>query len=169
MRLRAGKTARILGAQLTYEKALDLDRLGRGAPRAEQAAAHDLVFVRDLVLPCRIGIHDDEQGRVQRVRFSVEIAVAQGATRGRRPAVCYDAIIGAVRGVIEAGHIKLVETLAERVAAACLALDGALHAQVRVEKLDRVPGAALGVEISRSRQPGTEATVVPLSAVGSED
>lgn len=155
---------------MTYEKAFDRDRLALGAPRLEGASEHDLIFVRDLVLPCRIGIHDDEQGPAQRVRFSVEIAVAQGATRGRRrPVVCYDAIIGAVRGVIDAGHINLVETLAERVAAACLALEGALRAHVRVEKLDRVPGAALGVEITRVRSAASDGNVVPLSAIGGDD
>ncbi len=155
---------------MTYEKAFDRDSLALGAQRANEAAAHDFIFVRNLVLPCRIGIHDDEQGPAQRVRFSIEIAVAQGAARGRRrPVVCYDAIIGAVHSVIESGHIKLVETLAERVAAQCLALEGALRAHVRVEKLDRVPGAALGVEITRDRLAGGDGNVVPLSAIGSDD
>jgi 7,8-dihydroneopterin aldolase/epimerase/oxygenase len=135
------------------------------APREAQGlAAPDVIFVRDLVLPCRIGIHDDEQDGHQRIRFSVEIAVEAGAVRDRRgPVVCYDAIIAAIQGVIDAGHIKLVETLAERVAAACLALDGAQQVQVQVEKLDRVPGAALGVAITRTRAPDEPDNVVPLN------
>ncbi len=122
------------------------------------SGAADIIFVRDLVLPCRIGIHDEEQVGTQRVRFSVEIAVAHGATRDRRrPVVCYDTIIAAIQSVINAGHINLMETLAERVAAACLALDDAQGVSVRVEKLDRVPGASLGVEITRHRE--TRATL----------
>lgn len=159
--------ARTAGARLTHEKAFEPDSLALGALRPAEERARDIIFVRDLVLPCRIGIHDDERGPAQRVRFSVEIAVTQGATRGRRrPVVCYDAIIATVHGVIEAGHINLVETLAERVAAGCLALEGASQVHVRVEKLDRVPGAALGVEITRSRPEGGESHVVPLSPAG---
>ncbi len=110
----------------------------------------DLIFVRDLVLPCRIGLHAEEHNGSQRVRFGVEIAVAHGATRDRRrPVVDYDSIIEAIQSVIDEGHINLMETLAERVAAACLTLEGAERVSVRVEKLDRVPGASLGVEITR--------------------
>jgi len=110
----------------------------------------DIIFVGDLVLPCSVGIHSEEQNGQQRVRFSVDIAVDRGATRGRRsPVVCYDSIIGAIQEVVDAGHINLMETLAERVAAQCLELVGSQVVTVRVEKLDRVPGAALGVEITR--------------------
>ena len=110
----------------------------------------DVIFVRDLVLPCRIGLHAEEHNGTQRVRFSVDIAVAHGATRDRRrPVVDYDSIIAAIEAVTCEGHINLMETLAERVAEACLDLAGAQRVSVRVEKLDRVPGAALGVEITR--------------------
>ncbi|RIA56104.1 dihydroneopterin aldolase [Dichotomicrobium thermohalophilum] len=116
----------------------------------------DIIFVRDLVLPCRIGIHAEEHNGKQRVRFSVDIAVAHGATRDRRrPVVDYDSIIEAIQAVIDEGHINLMETLAERVADSCLALQGAQRVSVRVEKLDRVPGASLGVEITRGSEPAS--------------
>jgi len=116
----------------------------------EQSAPLDIIFVRDLVLPCRIGIHAEEQNGRQRVRFSVDIAVAHGATRDRRgPVVDYDSIIKAIQTVVDEGHINLMETLAERVAAACLDLRDARRVSVRVEKLDRVQGASLGVQIER--------------------
>ena len=49
--------------------------------------------------------------------------------------------------------MNLLETLAERIAAACLNDARAVRVFVRVEKLDRIPGA-LGVEIVRSRAEG---------------
>jgi dihydroneopterin aldolase len=116
----------------------------------DPSASPDIIFVRDLVLPCHIGIHAEEHNGKQRVRFSVDIAVDHGATRDRRrPVVDYDSIIEAIQAVIDEGHINLMETLAERVAWACLDLSGARRVSVRVEKLDRVPGASLGVEITR--------------------
>jgi dihydroneopterin aldolase len=48
--------------------------------------------------------------------------------------------------------VNLVETLAERAAALCLADPAALSVRLRVEKLDVYPDAAsVGVEIVRAR------------------
>lgn len=155
---------------MTSDTAYSSDRFAQGAHRQPAAGeAPDVIFVRDLVLPCRIGIHSEEREGEQRVRFSIEIAVDPGATRDRRsPVVCYDAIIGGVRRVINAGHINLMETLAERVAEACLALEGARKVHLRVEKLDRVPGAALGVEIVRLSAAPANGKVVPLNPASQE-
>ena len=61
-----------------------------------------------------------------------------------------DTVIAAIRTLVAAGHVNLVETLAERVAAQCLAQQGVLWTKVRVEKLDIAPdAAAVGVEIFR--------------------
>ena len=54
----------------------------------------------------------------------------------------YDTVIAAIRTLVAAGHVNLVETLAERVAAQCLAQQGVLWTKVRVEKLDIAPDAA---------------------------
>ena len=58
-----------------------------------------------------------------------------------------------VRGIVAAGHVRLVETLAERIAEACLS-DPRVHlARVRVEKLDIFADAAsAGVVIERRRR-----------------
>ena len=67
--------------------------------------------------------------------------------------VDYEQVANTVRGIIAAGHVRLVETLAERIAEACL-LDPRVHvARIRVEKLDVFPDtAAVGVEIERTRK-----------------
>lgn len=130
---------------------------------------HDVLFVHNLVLPCAIGVHDDEQGQHQRVRFNIDIAIRAGSCRdARKPVVDYDAVIAAVHDVMRGGHIGLVETLAERVADRCLAFEGAERVKTRVEKLDRVPGASLGVEIVRHRRAAGESKVVPLNPVGDQ-
>jgi dihydroneopterin aldolase len=57
-----------------------------------------------------------------------------------------------IKRLIRQGHINLVETLAERIAAQCLEDHRILSAKVRVEKLDIMPEAsAVGVEIERHR------------------
>jgi dihydroneopterin aldolase len=117
---------------------------------------YDKVWVRDLVLPVRIGIWSEEQGITQQVRFTVELSVEP---RAHRPGdlssvVSYDFIIDGIKAAISEGHVLLTETLAERIAARCLSDPRAAAVRVIVEKLDRIPGAALGCEIVRFASSG---------------
>lgn len=67
--------------------------------------------------------------------------------------VDYGAIVEAVRSVVAAGHIRLVETLAERIAERCFVDARVEIVSVRVEKLDILPDAtSAGVEIERRRR-----------------
>jgi dihydroneopterin aldolase len=123
--------------------------------RAEQTC--DRVFVHDLVLDVEIGVYTHEKGVTQRVRFSVDLDVlpATAAIEDNIERVLdYDMIIGAIKSIVASGHIHLAETLAEEVAAWCLAHPRADRAFVKIEKLDKEPGA-VGVEIVRTR-PGRE-------------
>lgn len=113
------------------------------------------VFVRDLELEADIGVWGHEHGRRQRVRINLDLTVAEpGAPFADDLAavVCYQDVIDKVKGILAQGHVKLVETLAERIAAACLEDLRVRGVRVRVEKLDAVPEAAsVGVEIERLR------------------
>jgi dihydroneopterin aldolase len=125
-------------------------------PRPRPADRLDKIFVRDLVLDCQIGAFAEEKGSLQRVRFCVELWLYPARERNNDDVarvVSYDRIVEAIRAVTGNGHINLVETVAERIAAKCLAHRRAAKVRVRVEKLDRVEGAALGVEIERGKSP----------------
>ena len=66
--------------------------------------------------------------------------------------VDYEKIADRARTIVATGHTRLVETLAERIAASCLANVRVLSVRVRVEKLDVFADAAsAGVEIERRR------------------
>lgn len=122
----------------------------------------DKVMVRDLVLDTHIGIHGKEHGITQRVRFSVEVEVypsAKPIDENIDNVISYDYIIDGIRHIIGQGHILLAETLAERIAEYCLNDRRAATVRVTVEKLDRIPGAALGVEIFRRAKAAHEANV----------
>ncbi|MCZ8310376.1 MAG: dihydroneopterin aldolase [Magnetospirillum sp.] len=111
-----------------------------------------VVLIRDLVLQARIGIFAHEQGAAQRVRFNIELGVPDRPPQrdSIREVVRYDHAIDRIRQIVDAGHVNLVETLAERVAAQCLAIAEVLWVRVRVEKLDIAPDAAsVGIEIFR--------------------
>jgi dihydroneopterin aldolase len=115
----------------------------------------DRIFVRGLVLPIAIGVYDEEQGITQKVRFTIEASVSAGVSpKGDHidEVPSYDDLVGAVKSIVAAGHINLVETLATRIAERCLLDKRIVSVLVRVEKLERGP-EAVGVEIVRSRAP----------------
>lgn len=125
------------------------------SPLAGPGVRH--VFLHDMVLLASIGIYPHEHAAPQRVRLNVDLAVAEpdngvGADRLER-VVDYEQVAGRVRAIVAGGHTKLVETLAERIAAACLEDERVLRARVRVEKLDVFADtAAAGVEVERTRE-----------------
>ncbi|MGE0743776.1 MAG: dihydroneopterin aldolase [Rhodospirillales bacterium] len=125
------------------------------APHRNDVLPHPLrrVFVRDLVLPCLIGVHRHERDAKQRVRINLDLAVIendQPVDDKLANVLCYERLTARVRDVVMAGHVNLVETLAERIAAVCLDYDDVVSAQVRVEKLDVFADAAsVGIEIER--------------------
>ena len=109
------------------------------------------IFIRNLELLARIGIHGHEQGMPQPVRINVELeAEASPVKDSVEEVVDYETIANAIRGIIASGHINLAETLAERIAETCLSDKRVAKARIRVEKLHALQGAeAAGVEIER--------------------
>lgn len=112
------------------------------------------VFLRDMELMASVGIYPHEHGAAQRIRVNVELLVTDegdGADKLDR-VVDYERLAKAVRRIVGEGHVKLVESLAERIAAAGLEDPRVMRARVRVEKLDVFPDAAsAGVEVERRR------------------
>jgi dihydroneopterin aldolase len=113
----------------------------------------DRIFVHDFVLPVRIGAFDSEHERPQQVRFNIDACIARPAQVPERlPEVfSYDLITDGIRAIIAQGHIHLVETLAERIAAMVLTHSVIRQVTVRIEKLEVIPGSAVGVQITRGR------------------
>ena len=111
------------------------------------------VFVKDLVLAALIGIHRHEKDGRQRVRINLEMEVVETEKPVQdrlADVVCYEDVVTAIRGIVAAGHINLVESLAELVADRCLMNPRVIKVQVRVEKLDVFADASsVGVEIER--------------------
>ena len=110
-----------------------------------------LVFVRNLELLARIGVHGHEQGKPQPIRINVWLTCNACAVGDKLETVIdYEAVADNIRGIVSAGHINLAETLAERIAQSCLEDKRVEKARVRVEKLHALPGTeAAGVEIER--------------------
>ena len=113
------------------------------------------VFVRDLNLMALIGIHDAEKIKPQRIIVNIDLSVQE--TDGPMAddishVVSYEIVVKKVEAIVAAGHVNLVETLAEKFAEACLKDKRVVAARVRLEKPDIIPNArSVGVEIERGR------------------
>lgn len=113
------------------------------------------VFVRDLELKARLGVYEHEKLGPQRVIVNIDLSVAESDQPHHdniSNVVSYETVIHQVESIIARGHVNLVETLAEKVAEACLLEPKVLAARIRIEKPDVVKNArSVGVEIERSR------------------
>ena len=113
------------------------------------------VFVRDLDLMALIGIYEHEKTDPQRIIVNIDLSVQEGdgpQDDDIGHVVSYEIVVKKVEQIIAEGHINLVETLCEKIAAACLRDKRVVAARVRVEKPDIIPNArSVGVEIERQR------------------
>ncbi|MEY8828445.1 dihydroneopterin aldolase [Sedimentitalea sp. XS_ASV28] len=124
--------------------------------RAEATASQDpldRISLRDHIVAVDIGAFQAERGKTQRICFNVVVEV-QPLTGPIDDDVdrilSYDKVTEAIQHELAEERLNLLETLAARIAERILLEPQAMRVFVRVEKLDRGPGA-LGVEIVRGR------------------
>lgn len=115
--------------------------------------AADKIALRDYIREVEIGAFQEERGKTQRIRFDIVVDVAEtdGASDDVDRILSYDSILNAVETQLHAERLNLLEALAERIAAQILLDRRAKRVFVRIDKLDRVPGA-LSIEMTRTRR-----------------
>ncbi|WP_306249610.1 dihydroneopterin aldolase [Parvularcula sp. IMCC14364] len=115
-----------------------------------------IIFVKDLRVDAFIGAYEEEMGQSQPIIINIEMQVTEPSnpvSDQLEDVVCYNRIVKNIDAILGEGHIKLVETLAERIAAMCLAHPMGLSARVRVDKPNAIAAAAgAGVEILRHKK-----------------
>lgn len=123
----------------------------------------DRILMRGLEFYGYHGVIPEENRLGQRFVVDIDMFTdtrAAGATDDLRKTIDYVAVHADIKRIVEGPALKLVETVAERIAAVILERDGVVRVRVRVRKPD-VPMAAslkyVGVEIVRTRDvgPGT--------------
>jgi dihydroneopterin aldolase len=127
--------------------------------RAEATASDaplDRISLRDHTVDVEIGAFQAERGTTQRICFNVvvEVEPLTGPIDDDVDRILsYDRVTEAIALALSEERLNLLETLADRVAELILLEPQAVRTFVRIEKLDRGPGA-LGVEIVRERGEG---------------
>ncbi|NMM44644.1 dihydroneopterin aldolase [Rhodospirillaceae bacterium KN72] len=113
------------------------------------------IAVRDLRLDWSIGVFDYEHRKVQPVCINLDLEAVpldDWEADDYDAVPCYARIVERIQQMAEEGHVKLVETLANRIADLCLEDHRILSAKVRVEKPEALAlAASVGVEVTRSR------------------
>ena len=116
----------------------------------------DRIYIRDLALRCIIGVYPEERREKQDVIINIVLECDHSAAAKSdqlKDAVDYKGIKKAVIRLVEDSTFNLIETLADRIAQACLADPRVATATVTVDK----PGAlrfarSVAVEIRRNRK-----------------
>lgn len=120
-------------------------------------APRDRISLRDHIVEVEIGAFQAERGVRQRICFNIVVEVRAGkgpVADDVDRILSYDRITEAIRIELEAERLNLLETLAEQISERILNEPRAMRVFVRIEKLDRGPGA-LGVEIVRTADEAT--------------
>ena len=154
---------------MTNDVKLAFDHPEERAMATSGCGFHDRISLRDHIIEVEIGAFQVERGTTQRLQFDVVVEVgAVGAPLDDDVdrILSYDTLAEAIAYELAAERLNLLETLADRVAARILHEPQAMRVFVRIQKLDRGPGA-LGVEIVRSRDGDVEDAVedAPLHPV----
>lgn len=137
---------------------------GHPSERSEgtaHAGPLDRISLRDHIAEVEIGAFQAERGTTQRICFNivVEVRPLSGPVDDDVDRILsYDKVTDAIAFELAAERLNLLETLADRIALRILVEPQADRVFVRIEKLDRGPGA-LGVEIVRARAPQTPTVI----------
>ena len=126
----------------------------------------DRISLRDHIVEVEIGAFQAERGVTQRICFNVVVEVrpiSDPVDDDVDRILSYDKVTEAIAAELADERLNLLETLAERIAERILREPQAVRTFVRIEKLDRGPGA-LGVEIVRSLDDLKPAPITPADA-----
>jgi dihydroneopterin aldolase len=124
-------------------------------PPRSPAAGRRKVFVRELELMAHVGVYEVEHRYEQRLVVSVDLDVVDaydGSSDRLTEVLDYGSVVASVQRIVEAEHLNLLETLAERIAQTWLEDPRVQSVRVRLEKPDILPGCrSVGIEIERKR------------------
>ncbi|HMB75241.1 MAG TPA: dihydroneopterin aldolase [Kiloniellaceae bacterium] len=132
----------------------DDSKIALTALDATEVSAQRIV-VQDFVCSAFIGVTEEERAQPQRLAICAELDLVA------RPPVSddidevlsYGRVVGLLRKISARPDFRLLETLAETLAAAFFSFPQVTATKLRIEKLERYADvAAVGIEIERHRR-----------------
>jgi len=114
----------------------------------------DKIFIRNLVIPCKIGLYEKERRRKQDVIIDVEIfhnLREAGITDNIRKTVNYSELTRRITKLVSGSESRLLENIAQNIASLLLKESNATKVIVRVRKKRYSRNPLAGIEITRLR------------------
>ncbi len=112
------------------------------------------IFVHDLACEAEIGVHPHEKNSARLIHINLDAFMDDTPHNDQlEQTVCYDQLAAVALKAVGAGRVNLAETLAERIAEACLAETNISRICVSVRKQNaRQDAKNVGVEITRDKK-----------------
>ena len=115
----------------------------------------DRIFIRDLCLPCIIGVHAWERERPQSVSINLDLEVKlqeAGEKDDLNLSVDYEALRNRIEDLVAPSRYFTLEALAENIARLCLVEPRVNAVRLRVEKPEILKDTrTVGIEIYRRK------------------
>lgn len=128
-----------------------------------RGTALDKLFIREMRADAWIGVYEWEKITPQTLDFNIEIGLdthRAGASDRIADTIDYGAVIERIRADLRQTHFKLLEALAEHIAALILHDFNATWVKVSIAKIAHLRGVRqVGIALERSR--AGEAPTVP--------
>ncbi|MBL1420436.1 MAG: dihydroneopterin aldolase [Alphaproteobacteria bacterium] len=125
--------------------------MGLNFANADKNERH--VFIHGMKLKASIGIFDHEKARKQMIIIDVDLVVDDVPHDDDiENVVNYKLIVEDIEAYVEAGHVLLVEAMAEKIADICLKDEKVKRALVKIEKPEAfIHVGGVGVAVERCR------------------
>ena len=124
-------------------------------PGESSDSGPDVIKLEGLRLLCTLGMHEWERHVNREVCLDLALYIdisAAAASDKIEDAIDYSVVIERVSKFVTGSKFKLIEALAEGIAAECLSLPGVTRVGLRVEKVGASEiASAVAVEITRPR------------------
>ena len=77
----------------------------------------NIIFVKNFITSCLIGVYPEEKKNKQKIKVSVKLNIKRRITSDQLSStVCYQNVLNTLKNIQNYDHIKLVETLANKLA-----------------------------------------------------
>ena len=97
----------------------------------------NIIFVENFITYCLIGVYPEEKKSKQKIKVSVKLNIKRKITSDKLTStVCYQNVLNTLENIHNYGHIKLVETLARKLADEFRKIDDVTKIKIKIVKCD---------------------------------
>ncbi len=97
----------------------------------------NIIFVKNFITNCLIGVYPEEKENKQKVKISVKLTIVRNKQSDNlSTTVCYQNVLSILENIHNYGHIKLVETLANKLADEFKKINNVCKILVKISKCE---------------------------------